>query len=498
MNIRGSGLLLHITSLHTRFGIGDLGPSTYEFLSFLSKSGQRYWQILPVYPTDPQYDNSPYHALSTFAGNPLLISPELLVTQGFLEDSNLYPIPEFPSSKVDFAAVITYKEQLFTLAYNRFSKNPESAEFISFCQENAGWLDDYSLFMVLRRQYAPVLWGDWPDEYKRRDPETLRRYRNENQEAIRKEQFIQYLFAIQWKSLRLACHQQNIWLIGDIPIYVDYDSADLWTHPELFQLDNELKPFVISGVPPDYFSETGQVWDNPIYDWKRMEETGFAWWIQRVAFILSRVDYLRIDHFRGLVEFWEIPAGSETAVNGIWSLAPAYKFLKSLGRSFSTLPIIAEDLGIITPDVREMMREFSLPGMKVLLFAFGYDMPENPYILHNHVKDCVVYTGTHDNNPILGWYEDEASPENKKNISQYVGRTVASYTINDTLIRMAMMSVANTVIIPVQDILRLDGTSRMNKPGVNIGNWVWKLSESQMPEEISQKLLAMTKLYGRD
>jgi len=497
MNTRGNGLLLHITSLSSRFGIGDLGPASDDFLQFLADAGQRYWQILPIHPTDPKYDNSPYHALSAFAYNPLLISPERMISDGFLEKTDLDPIPAFPKDYVDFASVISYKETLFSIAYERFMSKGGSEGFSDFCEKNAWWLDNYALFVALRKRYAPATWGDWPLKLKLYQAEAINEMKRKEYEGIQREQFLQYLFSIQWDRLRKTCKSKGIILIGDIPIYVDYDSADVWTNPGLFKLDAEQKPFVIAGVPPDYFSETGQVWNNPIYNWEEMEKNKYSWWIRRIEHLINHIDYVRIDHFRGLIEFWEIPAGSETAINGRWVMAPAKDFLRNLVRKFPYLPIIAEDLGIITPDVREVLREFSIPGMDVLLFAFGKGMAENPYIPHNITRDRIVYTGTHDNNPIQAWFAIEASVEEKKNLFAYVGREVSADEINMILIRMAMMSVANTAIIPVQDLLNLGVKSRMNQPGINAGNWIWKLDPGQLTSEISLRLRNLTEIYGR-
>lgn len=498
MQFRGSGLLLHITSLATRFGIGDLGPAAYAFVDFICESGQQYWQILPVFPTDPSYDNSPYHDLSTFAGNILLISPEKMILDGYLEETDIHPIPDFPPHVVDFEKVIIYKNHLFSIAYNRFKERTDNHEYNRFCSDNSWWLDDYALFTVLRQTYAPDQWNAWPQEYKERNKEALELFKETHWHRINKEKFLQYVFFQQWISLRSWCRQKGVWIIGDIPIYVDYDSVDLWMHPELFRLDGEGNPLVISGVPPDFFSETGQVWDNPIYNWEAMEKTGFRWWVDRIRWMLSHVDHLRIDHFRGLVAYWEIPAGSDTAVHGEWTKAPVHNLLKVLTRSFPSLPVIAEDLGLITADVREVMHTFHLPGMKVLQFAFGTDMPLNPYIPHLHTRDCVVYTGTHDNNSVLGWFEDEATDLEKKHLSAYAGMPITSENVSDFFIRLALMSVANTVIIPIQDILNLGSSSRMNRPGIHEGNWRWRLDDNQLTADRAQFIHSLTRIYGRD
>jgi 4-alpha-glucanotransferase len=497
MKTRGSGILLHITSLPGRYGIGDLGPEAYRFVDFLQTAGQRYWQILPVHPTDIRYDNSPYHAISAFAGNPLLISPELLVEDGYLDQSDIEPISACSDERVDYASVITYKERLFDIAYNRFAYFGSDLRFSEFCTKEAWWLDDYALFVAIRKQYPDSLWSEWPDELKSRDPKALITFQKSHASVIEREQFLQYIFSMQWEALRARCKRAGIRLIGDIPIYLDYDSADVWTFPHLFQLDEERKPRVVSGVPPDYFSPTGQVWNNPLYDWNALRDTGFSWWIQRLRRESALADYVRIDHFRGLVGFWEIKAGSETAIDGRWVIAPVWDLIRTLVKEFPCLPIIAEDLGIITPDVREIMRAFEIPGMKVLVFAFSSPTGDNPYILHNIPKDCIVYTGTHDNTPVRGWFDQDATPEEKERLFAYLGRRPESHEISDIFIRLAMMSSANTAIIPMQDILGCDHTARMNIPGTEEGNWRWRLKNDYPAPDRAQKLREYTVIYGR-
>ncbi len=497
MITRGNGLLLHITSLPTRFGIGDLGPASDAFIQFLLDAGQRYWQILPIHPTDPRYDNSPYHALSAFAYNPLLISPEQMVIDGFLNEPDLFPVPVFPQFAVDFDAVIAYKERLFTVAYEKFKDKGFCPAFTIFCKKNADWLDRYALFMVLRKRFSPTLWRDWPPELLDPYDANLENIRKTESDELGKVQFLQYLFFIQWNRFRDRCRDAGIFLIGDIPIYINYDSADLWSHPGFFKLDNQYKPTVVAGVPPDYFSATGQVWNNPIYNWDKIREDKYSWWVARITHLLLHIDYLRIDHFRGLVGYWEIPAGFKTAVQGAWKEAPARDFLRTLARKIPSLPLIAEDLGYITPDVREIMQEFCIPGMAVLLFAFEEGMADNPYILHNVSKNRVLYTGTHDNNPIQAWFATEASKNEKKNLSLYIGRDVSAGTINLDLIRLAMMSRADTVILPIQDLLGLGEESRMNRPGIDVGNWCWRLAPDELHSGLSDMLFHLTSIYGR-
>ena len=497
MNSRGSGLLLHITSLPSRFGIGDLGPAAFEFIKFLSDAGQRYWQILPIHPTDPAYDNSPYHSLSAFAFNPLFISPEVMVLDGFLDESDLDFNIVFPGERVDFSSVIAYKEKLLSIACHRFIYSGEDTGFSDFCNNNEFWLEDYSLFAYLRRKMRPYAMPDWPEDIRSRKEEIIRKIKDDNWQEIRREKIIQYMFKLQWDRLHEECKRHGISVIGDIPIYVDSDSADVWLFPDFFKLDHNLKPLVISGVPPDFFSNTGQLWNTPVYNWEELKKADYSWWINRVKHLVGYVDYLRVDHFRGLVGYWEVPAGAVTAADGKWEEAPGWDFLKNLFKRFRCMPIIAEDLGIITPDVREVMREFSIPGMKVLQFAFTDGMADNPYLPHNIKRNCIVYTGTHDNNPIMAWFESDTSEKERKFISEYLGRDLNVNNINSELIRIAMMSVADISIIPVQDLLNLGSGSRMNKPGTDLGNWTWRVKPDQLTREISENLMSQTRIYGR-
>ena len=497
MITRGSGILLHLTSLPTSFGIGDIGPSAHRFAEFLHDAGQKYWQILPIHPTDYRYDNSPYHAISSIAGNTLLISPEQMVIDGFLDCSDLDPVPSFPPDQIDFSTAISYKNRLFDVAYNRFRFFGIDPAFVQFCEDEAWWLDDYTLYITIRDQFPGLSWTEWPSELKNRDSIAITEFKRKNQHTLLREQFLQYLFSQQWKIFRKKCHDLGIWLIGDIPIYIDHDSSDVWTYPEFFHLDEEKNPTVIAGVPPDYFSTTGQVWNNPLYNWEKLQECDFQWWVRRIKHELDTIDFLRIDHFRGLVGYWEIPAGSVTAVQGRWVSAPAWEFFRTLIKKFPHLPVIAEDLGIITPDVREIMMAFHIPGMKVLEFAFSSDSADNPYLLHNITRDSVVYTGTHDNTPVKGWYSGDATEREKNRLTDYLGRKVCEEEICDVFIRMALMSIADTVIIPMQDHLNLGSFARMNKPGTEDGNWRWMMRDGLLDNNLIDKIREITKIYGR-
>jgi 4-alpha-glucanotransferase len=472
-----------------------MGPWAYKFADFLSQTKQRFWQILPLNPTDPIYGNSPYHSISAFANSLLLISPERMVDDGFLSREDIEPVPKFPQRRVDYRQVIAYKEKLFHSAYERFKKK-ENSEYEQFCSENGHWLEDFALFIALKAHFQEQSWSDWPQDIRDRQPESLQNMKEQLQGKIKMEKFLQYVFLKQWFSLKAYCNQRDIQIFGDMPIYVDYDSVDLWMAPGMFKLNESKQPLFVAGVPPDYFSETGQLWGNPLYRWDALKEKRYDWWMKRIKHNLQLFNMIRIDHFRGLIAYWEVPAGENTAINGKWVEAPAEDFFKVLLEQFPDSPIIAEDLGIITPDVREHMERFGFPGMKVLLFAFGDDA-KNPYLPHNHVKNCVLYTGTHDNNTVRGWFDNEASPEIKERLFRYLGREVPAEEINWELIRIVMMSVANMAILPMQDVLGLDEKDRMNLPSTPKSNWEWRLLPDQITPSLSKRLGEMTKMYGR-
>jgi 4-alpha-glucanotransferase len=498
MNNRGSGILLHVTSLPSPYGIGDLGPSAYRFVDFLCKSEQKYWQILPLNPTSPAYDNSPYMSSSAFAGNTNLISPELLVRDGFLEKNDCNRVPEFPQDRVDYPEVILYKRILFSRAYEHRGEEIQKArDYLDFCREHSWWLEDYAVFQALARYFREENWNTWPDTAKFRRDRALAEIKNGLREEIEKEKFLQFIFSRQWTALHRYCSGKGIRIIGDIPIYVNYDSADVWTRPDLFQLDDQYKPAVVAGVPPDYFSKTGQLWNNPLYRWDIHERTGFSWWISRFRHNFSLFDQVRIDHFRGLVAYWEVPAGANDATRGTWVRAPAEQFLETMKRTSPGFPVIAEDLGVITPDVHEIMKKFGLPGMRVLQFAFTDELPDNPHAPHNLSKELILYTGTHDNAPVRGWFEHYATDEDKCRLHQYFGREYPATELPEVFVRLAMMSVAGTVIIPIQDLLGLGGESRMNTPGTDEGNWTWRVTEDQMTEDDVGHLRNLTRVFGR-
>jgi 4-alpha-glucanotransferase len=495
---RGSGILLHITSLPSSYGIGDLGPGAYRFVNFLAEADQIYWQILPLNLTCNDFGNSPYSSFSAFAGNPLLISPELMAEDDILMKNDIEGHPAFSNGRVSYGAVTKYKNKILDLA---FKKNKDKLagnhEFERFCNENSLWLDDCALFISIKKHLNNVDWSKWPEELRDRRESAIKEWVDRLREMILKQKFFQYIFFKQWYSLKNYCNSKNIQIIGDVPIYVNYDSSDVWANPELFMLDEEKKPTFVTGVPPDYFSSTGQLWGHPIYNWGFLKETQYLWWIRRIEHNLKFLHMFRLDHFRGFVGYWKIPANEKTATNGEWVEAPAKDFFNTLFKHFPNLPIIAEDLGVITPDVKEIMNLFGFPGMRVLLFAFGKDLPTNPYAPHNYIKNCVVYTGTHDNNTVKGWLEKEIGSEDKKKLSEYIGKNVLKKTIHWELVRLAMMSVANVVIIPMQDILGLGEKARMNLPASSKGNWEWRLTPEQLSSSLIRKLSKMTRIYGR-
>ncbi|OQY99544.1 MAG: 4-alpha-glucanotransferase [Candidatus Brocadia sp. UTAMX2] len=495
---RRSGILLHITSLSAPHGVGDFGETAYQFVDFLAETRQSLWQILPLNPTSIVYGNSPYSSNSAFAGNHTLISLDLLIQDGILSKSDMKDQPTFLHDLVDYDIVTPFKEKMLRVAYHNVRHTLEkNGEFEKFCAENAHWLEDYTLFVALKENFHGVAWYDWPEGLRHRREDVLQDRRNSLRDRILMEKFFQFLFFRQWFSLKKYCNSKNIQIIGDVPIYVTDDSADVWAKPEIFKLDDTSKPLYIAGVPPDYFSATGQRWGNPVYNWGILKDTGYSWWLRRIEYNLKLYDIIRLDHFRGFVSYWEIPAGEKTAINGKWVDAPVKDFFNILYRHFPSLPIIAEDLGTITPDVREIMSMFGIPGMKVLLFAFGDDLPVNPYIPHNHTPSCIVYTGTHDNNTAKGWFKQDATTEDKKRMHRYLGREVTEDTIHREMIRLAMMSVATMVVMPMQDVLGLGEESRMNLPSTSKNNWRWRLSPEHLTPALKQELTETTTIYGR-
>lgn len=498
MGKRASGILLHITSLPSKYGVGDLGPDAYKFADFLVKARQSYWQVLPLNPlTLGKNPYSPYNSLSAFAGNTLLISPELLYRQGLLTKKQIQDSPVFPESRVDYRLVISHKSKFFDIAFERFKQMPNDSDYEKFCSNNKSWLENFATFVTLRRHFHNRLWCNWPRELRDRIPSALKSVRVQMKDSIEREKFLQYLFFKQWFSLRHYCNEHGINLIGDIPIYVAYDSADVWGHPEIFKLTKAKKPRFIGGVPPDHFSRTGQLWGNPVYNWNVLKNMHYNWWIQRVKHNLDLFDIVRIDHFRGFIAYWQVAASAKNAVKGRWIKGPGEDFFKTLFKYVSSKAVIAEDLGFITPDVKEIIEKFRLPSMRVLLFAFDEDPATNLHCPHNHTKQTVVYTGTHDNNTTRGWFEKEAKPAQKKIFSDYLGHKVSAKQPHWEMIQLAMSSVAELVITPMQDILGLGEQARMNRPGTIRGNWIWRLTYSQTKLSIASKILKLTEIHSR-
>lgn len=500
---RSSGILLHPTSFPGRYGIGDLGQSARDFVDFLHQTGQKLWQVLPLNPTG--YGDSPYASFSAFAGNPLLISPDILLEQNLLKPEYLANVPDFDWQNVDFGRVIIWKTSLLQQSFEHFkqNQNPEvQAELEAFIAGNNAWLDDYAFFMAAKAAHNGILWADWDEGLALRKPESLKAWRTKLAEAIEFQKYIQFLFYRQWLDLKNYANDLNIKIIGDIPIFVAYDSADVWANPEIFYLDEKGRTTVVAGVPPDYFSATGQYWGNPLYRWDVLKERGYDWWLDRFRNNFKINDIVRLDHFRGFSAYWEIPANPEqTAVNGQWVEGPGIAFFQAIQEKLGVVPIIAEDLGVITPDVEAMRDEMNYPGMRVLQFAFGaFDTDAtDPFLPHNFINNTFVYTGTHDNDTTAGWYE-KAGEQEKKNVCHYLDVDVNSISapeISWKLIRLAWSSVADVAITPLQDTVGIGSEGRMNFPGKAESNWSWRYHPDTLSDWLKERLLDITLLYAR-
>lgn len=502
---RSAGILLHPTSLPGPHGIGDLGESAYKFVDFLAASGLSLWQLLPLAPTG--FGDSPYQCFSAFAGNPLLVSPQRLVDEGFLDAEDLGTTPKFSADKVEFGKVIPYKRKLLELAYERFTKTTDTnlrADFLGFCTRSQKWLDDYALFRVLKEEHLGASWDNWAPELALRKPSAIEKARDQFGQQIEAEKFIQYLFFRQWKAVRAYCHEKKVATIGDVPIFVAYDSADVWTNPELFKLDDAGRPTVVAGVPPDYFSATGQLWGNPIYRWDRMAKDNWQWWIDRINSLLEMVDIVRIDHFRGFAACWEVPFGDRTAERGRWVEVPGRDLFTAMTTAIPNLPMIVEDLGVITPDVEALRDDFGFPGMRVLQMGFCTDNA-NIDLPHNYIPNSVVYTGTHDNDTALGWFASKAGKGSTRDTAtiererQYCLRYLKSSgdEINWDFIDTVLASVSCMAIVPLQDILGLGSQSRMNLPASTNGNWSWRFKSGALSDKIAKRLRERIELYGR-
>jgi 4-alpha-glucanotransferase len=485
---REAGILLHPTSLSGRFGIGDLGPEAYRFADFLQTSGMHVWQVLPLGPTG--YGDSPYQSFSAFAGNSLLISPDRLAGEGLLTSGDLAEAPDFPEETVEFETVLPWKRDLLRRAFGRFRPD---AGYDRFCEENAWWLDDFGRFMALKEANDQLAWTQWKNTGA------------PSQREIDLRRFEQFCFAKQWRELKRYCADRGIRVMGDIPIYVAHDSADVWAHRDLFELDARGNPTVVAGVPPDYFSADGQLWGNPIYRWEHIEATGWKWWIDRLRHTLTTVDMVRLDHFRGFEAYWEVPAGEKTARHGRWVKGPGAKLFQAVEKALGRLPIVAENLGVITPEVEAIRNQFGYPGMSVLQFAFGTDPQAPTFRPHNYPREVVAYTGTHDNDTTIGWWNSQAAADSTRSyqdIEEERAFTLAylhtdGREINWDFIRTVIASVADTAIVPMQDVLGLGSRARMNLPGSTRNHWRWRMRADAITSGLSERLGRLNKLYDR-
>ena len=488
---RVAGILLHPTSLPGRFGVGDLGRGVDRFLDWARDAGQSLWQILPL--AAPDHHNAPYGGLSAFAGNSLLVSPELLVEDGLLRSEDLDDAPG-SAFQVDFDAVKPWKEGLLRRAFERYCERPEAADELTACAaepERAGWIDDWTLFMALRRQHDENGWWDWPAELRDRHPDALDTARRELADEISYHVFVEKLFTEQWRRVRAAAHERGIRIVGDVPIYVSLNSAEVWTRRELFDLDDAGQPLSVAGVPPDYFSETGQLWGNPLYRWDRMADDGYAWWIERLRVNLQLTDFVRLDHFRGFASYWRVGAGEETAVNGEWVDGPRTALFDALRAALGDLPLIAEDLGDLTPDVGELLDATALPCMRVL--QFGIEDPTSIHVPHHLPIRCAAYTGTHDNDTTVGWYRSGIDDEGRRRVDAYCGPD----DVHRAMIRLLYTSVAEWAVIPVQDVLGLGSEARMNTPGLTEDNWAWRLQDAALTAQHAAFLRRLAEITDR-
>src|SRR5579862_5086709 len=493
---RSAGILLHPTSLPGKFPLGDLGAEAYHFIDFLAASGQTLWQVLPLGPSG--YGDSPYQCFSAFAGNPYLLSPERLRDDGLLTDADLANIPSFDPHCIEFGGAIDYKMKLLSLAYENAKRQKIASlpEFTKFCREKKAWLDDYAVFMSIKQHHDGANWAEWEKDLRTRKPAAIKAWEHSHADEIAFHKFLQFEFYNQWHAVRTYANGKNIRIVGDLPIFIAYDSADAWSKRKFFTIDNDGKPETVAGVPPDYFSPTGQLWGNPLYRWNEMAKDNFAWWRMRIAASLEQVDIIRIDHFRGFDQFWEIPGNAPTAQAGKWTKAPGKKFFATIKKALGDLPIIAEDLGFITPAVLALRDACGFPGMKILQFAFGKGM-ERKFLPHDHIPHSVVYTGSHDNDTTRAYFEKAAAQNNDIVPS---ARRYLNYTGDDLrfeLIRTAYASVADTVIIPMQDVLNLGSDARMNFPGKLGGNWSSRFSWNQVSSDMPQKYKTMVEVYER-
>jgi malto-oligosyltrehalose synthase/4-alpha-glucanotransferase len=499
-NNRGAGILMHITSLPSPFGVGDLGPEAHNFANFLGRSGQKYWQLLPLNPTGEEQNYSPYSSVSSMAGNTLLISPEKLVQAGLLTNSDLkgYQLPV--NEKVDYAQAQRGKNLLLSLAYQNFKHGNFSSlnrEFQLFCEQEAYWLDDFALYITLKQQNNNAAWYQWPTDYRQRKTAVLKRFAVQHDLEIEEVKWLQFIFQLQWSDLKKHCQVLNVQLFGDLPFYVSHDSVDVWANPDSFYLDSDGQMTGIAGVPPDYFNADGQLWGMPVYRWDVMKARGYDWWIDRLRKNMQLFDLLRLDHFRAFSAYWDVPAGEDTAKNGKWKPGPSSDFFKVVQAALGNLSFVAEDLGDIDAPVFELRDEFEFPGMKVLQFAFGDEIADSLYIPHNYQENYLVYTGTHDNNTTVGWFNQDTNSAVRKQIKQYTGQSVKAKNIHEVLSRVAYASTAKIAMLPIQDVIGLDETARMNNPASAKNNWAWRLAKQYLTDDVEEKLLEWVKLYNR-
>lgn len=499
---RASGVLLHVSSLPDSPGIGDLGKSCDRFIDFLHKAGQRYWQILPLGPTG--YGDSPYQCFSAFAGNPLLVSPERLIADGLLKAQPLEVFEGGAEDRVDYGKVVLAKRLILRESFEYFldeGTDTQKKDFDAFCSQNAHWLDDFSIFMAIKNDLGGKAWWEWPLPLKLRDPAALKGANERLTESVQLFQYQQWVFFTQWTRVKKRANDKGIEIVGDLPIFVARDSAEAWAKPELFYFDEQANPTVVAGVPPDYFSETGQLWGNPLYRWDKMANDGYQWWIERFRELLNLVDIIRIDHFRGFAEYWAVPGGDTTAVNGKWQKGPGIAMFEAVLKSLGKLPIMAEDLGLMTQSVHDLRDHFAFPGMHILQFAFALDIGATaeadlyPHLPHRYKPNSVTYTGTHDNNTTLGWWQNDATEAEKRKLREYLN--VDGSSVVWDLIQTCFYCPSDTAIVPMQDLLALDAGARMNFPGSSSGNWQWRAKSDAFSDDLARSLRTLTETAGR-
>lgn len=498
---RAAGVLMHISSLPGSFGTGDLGPGAFRFADNLHRAGQKYWQLLPLNPTEASKGFSPYSAYSSVAGNTLFISPEKLAEQGLLKAHDVKKYELTSGDSCDFKKAAEIRSKLFEVAFRQFVSSrlkKRKAAFDSFCRREKWWLDNFAYYVLLKKLHEDKPWYEWDEPYRHHEPRSLKVLGKRHGDFLLKTKWLQFIFFEQWNELRQYCNSKEIRLFGDLPFYVSYDSVDVWAYPDIFSLDRYLRPKLIAGVPPDYFNADGQLWGMPVFRWNKLKETGYEWWTKRLSKNMEFFNLLRLDHFRAFADYWAVPAVEKTAKNGSWKAGPGVDFFSVISRKLGKVPFVAEDLGDINEKVRSLRRQFEFPGMKVLHFAFGDSMGTSEYIPHNHTENFVVYTGTHDNNTTRGWFENDATSVEKQNLASYIGAgKLTSRNVSQAMIRLAYSSSCRLAIIPVQDILGLDGRARINAPATIQGNWQWRMLPGALSPDHEDWLKSLTTTFGR-